>query len=141
MQSRGHLRALSRLSGFRRLLAVRLTSQFGDGLFQAALAVSVLFNPAEQTSPVKIAAGFAVLLVPFSVLGPYVGVFLDRWRRRSIIYLANVARAGLAVPAALLMATGGPGWLFFACALLIAAVNRFFLAGMSASLPHTVPDP
>ncbi|HKD99257.1 MAG TPA: hypothetical protein VKB69_16885, partial [Micromonosporaceae bacterium] len=49
--------------------------------------------------------------------------------------------AALAVPAALLMATGGPGGTFFLCALLIAAVNRFFLAGMSASLPHTVPDP
>ncbi|HEY1486748.1 MAG TPA: hypothetical protein VGF84_11645, partial [Micromonosporaceae bacterium] len=72
--STGNVRSLVSLGGFRRLLSVRLTSQFGDGLFQAALAVSVLFNPAQQTSPLKIAVGFAVLLVPFSVVGPFAGV-------------------------------------------------------------------
>ena len=140
-QFRGHLRALGRLSGFRRLLGVRLTSQYGDGLFQAALAVSVLFNPAQQTSSVKIATGFAVLLVPFSVVGPYVGVFLDRWSRRDILYLANLVRAALALAAALALTTLGAGPLFFLCALLITAVNRFFLSGLSASAPHVVPEP
>jgi MFS family permease len=140
-QLRGHLRALGRLSGFRRLLAVRLTSQYGDGLFQAALAVSVLFNPAQQTSSLKIASGFAVLLVPFSVLGPYVGVFLDRWSRRDILYIANLARAALALAAAVALAATGAGVLFFTCALLITAVNRFFLSGLSASAPHVVPEP
>ena len=97
----GHRATSGRCSAFAAsgsLLAIRLTSQFSDGLFQAALAGSVLFNPAQQTSPVKIAAGFAVLLVPFSMLGPFVGVFLDRWSRRNIIYMANLLRAVLAVP-------------------------------------------
>jgi MFS family permease len=136
-----NLRALGRLSGFRRLLAVRLTSQYGDGLFQATLAGSVLFNPAQEASSVKIAAGFAVLLVPYSILGPYVGVFLDRWSRRDIIYLANVARATIAVIAAVLIATGGVSLGFFVCALLITAINRFFLSGLSAAAPHVVPEP
>jgi hypothetical protein len=139
--SSGNVRTLLRGAGFRRLVAVRLTSQFGDGLFQAALAGSVLFNPAQQTSPVKIAAGFAVLLVPFSILGPFAGVFLDRWRRRNIIYVANLIRALLALPAAFLVATGGAGIGFFACALVIAAINRFFLSGLSAAQPHVVPEP
>ena len=138
---RGNVRALFDIHGFRRLLGVRLTSQFSDGLFQAALAGSVLFNPAQQSSPAKIATGFAVLLVPFSILGPFVGVFLDRWSRRNIIYIANVFRACLALPAAVLIWTGGIGVPFFACALLIAAINRFFLAGLSAALPHVVPEP
>lgn len=137
----GNVRTLLRRSGFRRLVTVRLTSQFGDGLFQAALAGSVLFNPAQQTSPLKIATGFAVLLIPFSILGPFAGVFLDRWRRRNIIYVANIIRALLALPAALLVATGGPGLGFFACALIIAAINRFFLSGLSAAQPHVVPEP
>lgn len=140
-EDHGRLRALFDTRGFRRLLAVRLTSQFGDGLFQAALAGSVLFNPAQQSSPVKIAVGFAVLLVPFSVLGPFVGVFLDRWSRREIIYLANLIRCCVAVPGAFFIWAFGSTWPFFACAMLIAAVNRFFLAGLSASLPHVVPEP
>jgi MFS family permease len=136
-----HVRALAHLNGFRRLLAVRLTSQYGDGLFQAALAGSVLFNPAQETSPVKIAVAFAVLLVPYSVLGPYVGVFLDRWSRRDILYRANLVRATLAVAAAALVAGGGHNNAFFVCALLITAVNRFFLSGLSAAAPHVVPEP
>jgi MFS family permease len=137
---RGNVRALVAIRGFRRILAVRLTSQFGDGLFQAALAGSVLFNPAQQTSPVKIAIGFAVLLIPFSILGPFVGVFLDRWSRRNVIYGANIIRAAFALPAAILIWTGGVGLAFFTCALVIAAINRFFLAGLSAALPHVVPE-
>jgi MFS family permease len=138
--SRGHVRTLAGLSGFRRLLAVRLTSQFGDGLFQAALAVSVLFNPAQQTSPLKIAVGFGVLLVPFSLVGPFAGVFLDRWSRRNILYLANVIRALVALPAAILLGLQGAGLGFFVGALVIAAINRFFLSGLAAAQPHVVPD-
>ena len=136
----GHVRTLLSGQGFRRLLSIRLTSQFGDGLFQAALAGSVLFNPAEQTSAMKIATGFAVLLVPFSVIGPFAGVLLDRWSRRTIIYLANVLRAALALAGAFLVTAGGPGLTFFACALIIAAVNRFFLSGLSAAQPHVVKE-
>jgi hypothetical protein len=138
---RGNLRALFAGAGFRRLLAARLTSQFGDGLFQAALAGSVLFNPAQQSSPVRIATGFAVLLVPFSLLGPFVGVFLDRWSRREIISVANLIRGALALVGATVMGVAGPSGPFFACAMLIAAVNRFFLAGLSAALPHVVDEP
>ncbi|WP_173162929.1 hypothetical protein [Phytohabitans suffuscus] len=40
-----NLRSVLAVRGFRRLLGVRLSSQLADGLFQAALAGSVLFNP------------------------------------------------------------------------------------------------
>jgi MFS family permease len=84
--------------------------------------------------------GFAVLLLPYSVLGPYVGVLLDRWDRRASLSVANLARAVLVLPAAALLWMGsqGPGFAFFA--LLGIAVNRFFLAGLSASLPRVVED-
>lgn len=136
---RGNVRALSRMQGFRRLLSVRLTSQFGDGLFQAALGSSILFNPAQQTSPLKIATGFALLVIPFSLVGPFAGVFLDRWSRRNVIYLANLLRFGIALPAAALMYAKGPTTLFFAGVLVVTAANRFFLAGLSAATPHVAP--
>ena len=62
-------RHLRRLLGqqFRRLLAVRLAGQFGDGVFQASLAGAVLFNPERQASAADLAAGFAVLLLPYSL--------------------------------------------------------------------------
>jgi MFS family permease len=129
-------------AGFGRLLAVRLTSQLADGWFQAALAGSLLFNPEKQASPLAIASGFALLLLPYSLVGPYVGVFLDRWLRRSSLCVANLIRAGTVVPAAVLLWPEMPqaGPTFPVCALLVIAVNRFFLAGLGAALPHVVDD-
>src|SRR5258706_11482387 len=89
--------------GFRRLLSVRILAQVGDGFFQGGLAGSVLFNPNQRAGGMAIAAGFAALLLPYSLISPYLGVLLDRWSRRSIIFVANTTRALLIVPAALLI--------------------------------------
>ncbi|MGY0230332.1 MFS transporter [Longispora urticae] len=134
------LRAVLSRRGFRRLLGVRLSSQFADGLFQAGIGGSVLFNPQNETSPVAIAMGFAILLLPYSMIGPYVGVFLDRWSRRNILAMANLSRALLIIPAAGLLWFGHSDLPFALVALLILAVNRFFLACLSASLRHVVED-
>jgi hypothetical protein len=135
-----NVRAVLRQRGFRRLLGVRLASHLGDGWFQAGLAGSVLFNPDKQASPFDIAVGFALLLLPYSLVGPYIGVFLDRWSRRSILFVANMLRAILVVPAALLIFSGSEGLPFLVSAFLIIGLNRFFLAGVSASIPHVVDD-
>ncbi|HEX6684008.1 MAG TPA: MFS transporter [Candidatus Limnocylindrales bacterium] len=133
-------RAILAGSGFRRLLAVRLTSQVADGWFQAGLAGSILFNPNQQNSPVAIAMGFAILLLPYSLMGPYVGVLLDRWDRRASLSVANLLRAFLVLPAAALLWSGVTDMRFAVSALLVIAINRFFLAGLSASLPRVVDD-
>jgi Major Facilitator Superfamily len=133
-------RAILAGSGFRRLLAVRLTSQIADGWFQAGLAGSILFNPNQQNSPVAIATGFAVLLLPYSLLGPYVGVLLDRWDRRASLSVANLLRAVLVLPAAALLWFNVTDLRFAVAALIVIAINRFFLAGLSAALPRVVDD-
>jgi MFS family permease len=119
---------------------VRLVSQIADGWFQAGLAGSVLFNPEKRTSALEVATGFAILLLPYSVIGPYVGVFLDRWSRRSIIFVANMLRALFVLPAIAFIWYGAENPLFVALALLIIGLNRFFLAGLSAAIPHVVDD-
>lgn len=137
----GDLRAVLSGRGFRRLLGARMTSQFADGLFQAGLAGSLLFNPNRQTDPLAIAAGFAILLLPYSVLGPYIGVFLDRLDRRAILHRANLLRAFLVLAVAALIWVDEHGAGFAGLALLVVAANRFFLAGLSAALPRVVDDP
>ncbi len=141
MSSNGNLRDVIGRRAFRRLLGVRTISQFGDGLFQAALAGGLLFNPEKATGAVAVATGFAVLLVPYSLVGPFVGVFLDRWSRRTVIYAANLLRAALVLPMALLTWYGQDTTAPYALgALLIIGLNRFVLAGLSASQPHVVPE-
>jgi MFS family permease len=131
------LAILSR-GGFRRLFTVRLLSQLGDGWFQAALAGSVLFNPEQSTSPIAITAAFAILLLPYSVVAPFVGVFLDRWSRRNSLGVANLIRGAAVVPAAISVWYGREDSMFLAAALAVVALNRFFISGISASQPHVV---
>ncbi|GAA3788864.1 MFS transporter [Sphaerisporangium flaviroseum] len=132
------LRAVLRGRDFRRLFATRLVSQFSDGVFQFAVAGYAFFTPEKQTSAAEAAVAFAVLLLPYSILGPFAGVFIDRWSRRQILVIAPVVRGGLLVIAALLVALNAPDWCFYGAALAVLGVNRFFLSALSASLPHVV---
>jgi MFS family permease len=134
------IRALLGRRDFRRLLLTRLSSQFGDGVFQAALAGTVLFNPQRAADPVDVAAAFAVLLLPYSLVGPFAGVWLDRWSRRQVLLRANVARAALVGCVAVLVLTGVEGTAFYGAGLAVFSVNRFVLAALSAALPHTVDE-
>jgi MFS family permease len=134
------LRVLLRLRDFRRLLTVRLLSQCADGVYQVALATYVVFSPEKETSPAAIASAMAVLLLPYSFVGPFAGVLLDRWRRRQVFLYGNLLRALLACGTALLMLSSAPDALFYASALAVTAVNRFVLAGLSAALPRVVDD-
>ena len=133
------LREVLSSTDLRRLLAVRMLGQFADGLFQAALFSAVFFNPERATSAGEAAAGFATLLLPYSVVGPFAGVFLDRWRRQRVLLLGNLTRAGVIVVFATLLAALGPTSApVVALALLAVSVNRFILSGLSAALPHVV---
>ncbi|MEU6927980.1 MFS transporter [Streptomyces sp. NPDC046385] len=134
------LRVLLRLRYFRRLLAVRLLSQCADGVYQVALATYVVFSPEKETSPAAIASAMAVLLLPYSLVGPFAGVLLDRWQRRQVFLYGNLLRTVLACGTALLVLASPPDWLFYASALSVTAVNRFVLAGLSAALPRVVDD-
>ena len=123
---------------FRRLLSARMLGQFADGVFQASLAGAVLFNPERQAHAADIAAGFAVLLLPYSVLGPFAGVLLDRWWRQRVLLCANLIRALLVCGVAIEIAFGVHGQPFYLSALVVISVNRFVLSALSASQPHVV---
>ncbi|MFI9611104.1 MFS transporter [Streptomyces sp. NPDC052023] len=134
------LRVLLRFRNFRRLLAVRLLSQGADGVYQVGLATYVVFSPERQTSPAAIASAMAVLLLPYSLVGPFAGVLLDRWRRRQVFLYGNLLRALLASATAVLTLGQAPDWLFYVSALCVTAVNRFVLSGLSAALPRVVDE-
>ncbi len=87
-------------SSFRRLFGVRLTGQFSDGLVQAALTTFVLFSPEREASAPRIAIAFVILLLPYSLIGPFVGVVLDRWRRREVLVTLGIGRFVLSALAA-----------------------------------------
>jgi MFS family permease len=137
--SRHNLRPVLASSGFRGLMTVRLAGQLGDGLFQGALFSSAFFNPEKATTAGGASLIFAATLLPYSVVGPFAGVFLDRWRRQRVLLNANLARSAVVVGLApLLAAFGATSALCVGVALLVVSVNRFILSGLSTALPHVV---
>ncbi|MGH4008463.1 MAG: MFS transporter [Pseudonocardiaceae bacterium] len=133
------MRRLLDTRGFGQLLTSRFAAQWGDGVFQAGLGGAVLFNPERQADPIAVAAGLAVLLLPYSLVGPFAGALLDRWDRRRVLVIANLLRVVPIVLAALAVGTGVAGAPLYVGALLVTGVSRFVLAGLSAGLPHVVP--
>lgn len=133
-------RRLLAMREFRRLLLTRFAAQWGDGLFQAGLAGAVLFDPERAADPAAIAAGFTVLLLPYSIIGPFAGALLDRWDRRRVLVAANLLRGVLILLTALAIGSGLTGFPLYAGALIAVGVSRFVNSGLSASLPHVVDE-
>lgn len=125
----------------RKLLAVRWSGQFTDGIFQSALASFILFSPERQASAMAAALGFAVVLTPYSVVGPLVGTILDRISRQRAIFIANVIRSIDLILIAILIFSGSTGVLLTFLILFAFGVNRLLLAGLSAGLPLMIDRP
>lgn len=132
-------RSVRALPDFWRLLELRLASQFADGLFQAGLAGALLFNPERASSALAIAGAFAVLFLPYSLLGPFAGALMDRWDRRLVLIAANVGRVVSVVVVGICLAVGARDFYVLCGALVVNGLARFVASGLSAALPDVVP--
>ena len=120
---------------FSRLLRVRWTGQMTDGIFQSALASFVIFSPERQANALSAALAFAVVLLPYSIIGPFVGTILDRVSRQRAIAYSNLTRALTLTVVALLIFQGKTGVELTIFVLVAFGVNRLILAGLSAGIP------
>ncbi|ORW54673.1 MFS transporter [Mycobacterium parmense] len=132
-------RSVRSLPDFGRLLLVRMASQFADGLFQAGLAGALLFNPDRAADPMAIARAFAVLFLPYSLLGPFAGALMDRWDRRLVLVGATACRLVLIAAIGTILAVRAGDMALLLGALLANGLARFVASGLSAALPHVVP--
>ena len=118
-----------------RLLRVRWSGQITDGIFQSALASFILFSPERQASAVNAAVAFAVVLLPYSIVGPFVGTLLDRFSRQRAILFSNLVRSATLMVIALLIFNDYTGVEITVVVLVAFGVNRLILAGLSAGIP------
>lgn len=139
LTTRAQIREIFAQDGFRRILAARVVSQMGDGVFQLSAAAVLLFEH-PGANPVLDLLGITVItLIPFSAIAPFTGVFIDRWERHKILTRVPLLRAGVAALLPLAAMAGENSVAFYAVVLFVLSANRFFLATMSAVLPELVP--
>ena len=137
--------ALRESDGLGRLSTARLAALLSEGIHQAALGGIVLFSPEAATTPAAIAAGFAVMLLPYSIVGPFAAAALDRWDRRVVVAVAALVRTLAIVATIALVAAGavrsGAGLAaLFGLSLVAIGLGRLINTGMTAAMPKVVPD-
>ncbi len=124
---------------FRLLTAARIASTVSDGIFQAFLIDRLVFLSPEKGTAIGVAKAYALLVIPFSLLGPFTGVVIDRWSRRRILVFTPLIRT--AATLGILVLTSGPAsLLLYALSLVVVSLNRFYISTTGAVLPTLVPD-
>jgi MFS family permease len=116
---------------FRRLFLAHSISRAGDAFNTVALLV-LIFDL--TGSGVGVAGIVALEIVPVLLLGPLVGLTVDRYPHRSLMMVADVARAVLA----LLVAIGGSVPVAYGVAFGLSAFTQLFNPAASSTLPDVV---
>jgi MFS family permease len=132
------MRHLLRHRAFRLLLSARLLGHTGDGLLQGGLVGYSLFSPEKQATAWGIAAAFALVGLPYSVLGPFAGLLVDRIPRRRVIATGNAIRALLAIAISVCVVRDASYALLLPLVLVALAVNRLQLTAHAAAIACTV---
>lgn len=119
----------------RTLLSAQWTSQAADGLAQAAFAEALILGPLGGETPGRIFVAFAITLVPYSLLAPLLGVFVDRWRRRELMATTNLVRAAVLVTLPLWAGLLPEDTALYVGVLVVLGLGRLFLVTKGAVLP------
>ncbi len=144
MLKRG-LRLLFSKPDFGLLMGVQFAAQAGDGIVQTALAKFIVFGgrpgfDLEAAPPGVLLGMVLVVFVPYTFVSPFLGVVIDRWERRKLLFIANGLRAVAVIAVAALGIQGVPNGVLLAILLLTLASTRVVLATKAAALPATLGE-
>ncbi|HEY6566366.1 MAG TPA: MFS transporter, partial [Actinomycetota bacterium] len=136
------------------LMGVQFLVQAGQGIIQGAIGKSIAFGGKEGFDIQNVPSAdyllkvVLALYVPYTLLSPFIGVFIDRFARRRVVWWTNLITSGIvAVVAALVLLPLGDGTtqgktgstILLILGLLAAqAVVRVMLAVKSAAIPDVL---
>jgi MFS family permease len=161
------LRALDRFGGFfnrlfsqfsnrdfATLMGVQFLTQAGQGVIQGAIGKSIAFGGQKGFDVQNVPSAdyllqvILLLYVPYTLLSPFIGVLIDRFDRRRVVWWSNLITAGLvgAVALAVLLPLGkgttegnaGATAALVVGLLAAQAVIRVTLAVKSAAIPDVL---
>jgi hypothetical protein len=128
------------------LMATQFFAQAGDGVVQAALAKLIVFGGQKgfdlegARSPDDLLRIALFVFVPYTILSPFLGVVIDRWDRRKLLFVANGFRAiVIAIVGLVGTRAVGEAALFLAFLLTLSS-TRLVLATKAAALPAALDN-
>jgi MFS family permease len=118
--------------GLRALVAATGVSSAGDGAFIAAapLAAAVVTR-----DPAAVATVTAAEYLPWILVAPFAGYYVDRWTKRTTMIVADLVRAVLVAVLSVLVVAGSSSVpAIAACAFVVVAGNVFHSAAAEATI-------
>ncbi|HET9672550.1 MAG TPA: MFS transporter, partial [Actinomycetota bacterium] len=139
---------------FATLMGVQFLTQAGQGVVQGAIGKSIAFGGQEGFDVQNVPSAeyllqvILALYVPYTILSPFIGVAIDRFQRRRVVWWSNLITAAVVavVAVAVLLPLGGDtseGRVGQTAALIVGllaaqAVIRVTLAVKSAAIPDVL---
>ena len=119
------------------LWSSQLVSQSGDFVFEVALLWLVL---QATGSAFAVTVVVAATLLPMVVIGPLLGVYVDRWNRRRILVITNLAEAALVAGfSGLVLAHAAHLDVIVAIVLALSTGGQVVRIASGAIVPQMVP--
>jgi MFS family permease len=130
----GYLELLRRNRDFRQLWLGQVVSQLGDWLNTIALyTITLKLTGSGRAVGLVLVARF----LPSVVMGPLSGVVADRFNRRTVMIVSDLARA-VVVLGFLFVRRPEHLWMIYALTVLQLSLSTFFEPAKSAAIPSVV---
>jgi dTMP kinase len=127
------VRGVLAIRSFRRLWLVTAVASTGDWLSLLALsALATQLTTTYQAQSFALGGVVATRLLPALVFGPLAGVLADRFDRRTVMVICDLARFALFFSIPLV----GSLWWLFAATFLIEICSMFWIPAKDASIPN-----
>lgn len=118
---------------FRNLLAGQFISELGNWFnFIAGLG---LVRVVSDVSPIAAGVFFVCRMLPFALVSPLAGTFVDRFSRRQVMIWSDLARVAVAL-AFLLVTSAEDLWIAYVATILLSTFGAFFEGAKNASTPN-----
>ena len=118
---------------FRWLCSGQIVSELGNWFnFIAGLGLVRIVSTA---SPEAAAIMLVARLAPFAMIAPFAGALVDRWSRRTVMIVSDVARAVVAL-GFLLVSKPEDLWIAYVCSVAGSVLTAFFEGAKNAAMPN-----
>jgi len=123
---------------FFRFWFAQLFSQFGDRVYQMALVgLMAVRHPGSVTAITNM---LSFTIIPVFIVGPIAGVYIDRWDRRTTLFICDFIRGMLILFAAFYLTHLNEIWPMYAVVFLIFSLSRFYVPAKMSFIPEIVHE-
>ncbi len=122
---------------FMRLWWAQLISQFGDRLNQMALIG--LIAERQPGSTYRLAILLTFTIIPVFLIGPIAGVYVDRWNKRTTLFICDLIRGLLVLTIPFLFIQKHSIIEIYIVVFLVFCFSRFYIPAKMSIVPEIVP--